>query len=536
MGQTALEGSGGATKKGRARMGMKGLMGTVALCALIFWAGSSIRDHLAGYQPLRAIRTGNAIERRTAATDLSVPGSKIKAEEAMAALIPTLSDEDAGVRAAAAESMGVVIYYLRDHAANVPVASDVLKRRIDVATATLVPLLSDRDPGVRAAAATGLGTMAKRPIPNVGLPPPAPDQLAALKDDSNAVRRQAANVLYGLPDVKLPPKLAAALKDESAEVRAAAARALARYGPDLGPEIPALFAMLERDESDVGSACVAALEATWPSPAFVATLVEYLKSRNHWARAYAAKLSGRIGPEAKETIPALIAVMNERVDTEQGDRPYTKGSPTYPSICAVRALGQMGPRREAIAALIDALSPDKVERALTYGQMRLEQDKRAFALRQLGKTEPPIPLDLARWAELMQIFEAVRALGEIGPPAAAAVPALISAFNKSVETDSSLSQSEIPVALARIARNSPAAPDAVAALIRGLDAQDFHFRPEAVEALGQFGADAAAAIPKLRALQNDSDSSIRNAAEKSLAAIEAHPKADTGGNRGRPRP
>ena len=60
-------------------MGMKGLMGAVALCALILWAGLSIRDHLAGYQPLRAIRAGNAIERRTAAGDLSEPGRKIKA-------------------------------------------------------------------------------------------------------------------------------------------------------------------------------------------------------------------------------------------------------------------------------------------------------------------------------------------------------------------------------------------------------------------------------------------------------------------------
>ena len=132
--------------------------------------------------------------------------------------------------------------------------------------------------------------------------------------------------------------------------------------------------------------------------------------------------------------------MNERSTRSRGIGLY-QSRPRFRPVCAARALGQMGPRREAIAALIDVISPEKVERALAYWRRRLEQDKRAFALRQLGKTEPPIlrrPCPVG--PSLCRIFEAVRALGEIGPPAAAAVPALISAFNKSVETDSSLSQ------------------------------------------------------------------------------------------------
>jgi HEAT repeat protein len=475
---------------------------------------------------LRAIRTGNAIERRVAARDLSVPRRKIDAEEAMAALFATLGDEDATVRATAADSIGVVVYLLRHHAATVPVASGLLKRQIDVATRALVRVLSDRDSGVRAAAATGLGTMAKSPIPG----PPTPKQLAALKDESNAVRRQAAKLLYGSPDVKLPPELTAALKDESAEVRAAAARALARFGPDLGPEIPALFAMLERDETDVQSACREALEATWPSPAFVPALVEHLRSGDRWGRAYAAKLSGRIGAEAKEMIPALIAVLNERFDLDQRDPSDAVVSPGFPAFCAARALGQMGPSREAIAALVDVITPEKLEHVKASSRRRAEQDEGALALRRLGKIRPPTDPVLS--GEFARIAVAVQSLGEIGSPAAAAVPALITAYNNGW----SLSQMAIPVALGRIAPNSPAAPEAVAALIRGLDARDHFDRLGAVEALGQFGADAAAAIPKLQALQNDSNRSIRDAATKSLAAVEAQSKADVGGGRGRPRP
>jgi HEAT repeat protein len=521
MDQAALTGSGNGAKKGRSWVGMKELMGAVALCALILWAGLSIRDHLAGYQPLRTIRTGNALERRTAAWDLTEPGRKINANEAMAALIPTLGDEDAGVRATAAESISVVIYFSRDHPPAVPVASDLLKRRIDLATRALVPLLSDRDPGVRAAAATGLGTMAKRPSADPLAPEPAPEQLAALKHESNAVRRQAAMVLYGTADVKLPPHLVAALDDGSAEVRAAAARALAHFGPDLGPEIPALIAVLERDEINVRRACAEALDAAWPSPALVPTLVEFLKSRDRRARTYAAKLLGRIGPEAKETIPALVEVPNERFDSAQTDR-SDPISPAFPSHCAARALAQMGPCREAIAALMDVISPERAERALANLRRR--------------KAEPTIIEDPVLWAELSRIDDAVHALGEIGPPAAAAVPALISVFNKSFEAEWSLSQIALPAALGRVAPNSPAAPDAAAALIRVLDAQDYTIRSGAVEALGHFGRDATAAIPKLQALQKDSKQLIRDAAAKTLATIEGQSKADAAEDRGRPRP
>jgi HEAT repeat protein len=377
--------------------------------------------------------------------------------------------------------------------------------------------------------------MAKRPIPSFRPPPPEPEQLAALQDESNAVRRQAAKVLYGSGDVKLPPELVAALKDSSAEVRAAAARALAHFGPDLDPEVPALFAMLQRDETDVRRAFAEALEAAWPSPALVPILVEFLKSRDRRTRAFAARLSGRIGPEAKETIPALIAVMNERFDSAQTDRSDAI-SPAFPSHCAARALGQMGPRREAIAALVDVISPGRAEPALAYLRRLRERDKRALALRKLGKPEPPNIDDPVLSAELSRIYDAVHALGEIGPPAAAAVPVLISVFNKSVEAEWSLSQNALPAALGRIAPNSPAAPDAAAALIRVLDRQDNVIRTAAVEALGHFGGDAAAAIPKLQALQKDSNQLIRNAAAKTLAAIEAQSKPDAGADPGRPRP
>jgi HEAT repeat protein len=94
----------------------------------------------------------------------------------------------------------------------------------------------------------------------------------------------------------------------------------------------------------------------------------------------------------------------------------------------------------------------------------------------------------------------------------------------------------IPAALGSIAPSSPAAPDAAVALIRVLDAQDYPTRMAAVEALGHFGRGGAAAIPKLQALQKHSKQLIRDAATKTLAAIEAQSKADAAEDGGQPSP
>src|SRR5205823_9774184 len=94
-----------------------------------------------------------------------------------------------------------------------------------------------------------------------------------------------------------------------------------------------------------------------------------LKSRDREVRYLTAELLGRIGPEAKGAIPALITVLREPFDLEETNRsravvPWDRD----PAWSAARALGQMGPSREAIAALIEVISPEKVERLLAASQ------------------------------------------------------------------------------------------------------------------------------------------------------------------------
>ena len=118
----------------------------------------------------------------------------------------------------------------------------------------------------------------------------------------------------------------------------------------------------------------------------------------------------------------------------------------------------------------------------------------------------------------------LHAIEDVGPPAVAAVPSLIWAHRRAIETKNSMGSWRIPAALGRVAPNTPAAPGAVAALIRALDEKDdklYMWRWGAVEALGHFGKDAAAAVPRLRAIRDDPRALVADAAKRSLAAIEA---------------
>jgi hypothetical protein len=94
-----------------------------------------------------------------------------------------------------------------------------------------------------------------------------------------------------------------------------------------------------------------------------------------------------------------------------------------------------------------------------------------------------------------------------------------------------MAETTIPAAFGRIAPHSAAAPDAVAALIRGLDSK--YFRLGAAAALGHFGTDASAAIPKLPVLQKDFDRAIHDAATKSLTELTTRFEPDPGVRSGR---
>jgi hypothetical protein len=106
-------------------------------------------------------------------------------------------------------------------------------------------------------------------------------------------------------------------------------------------------------------------------------------------------------------------------------------------------------------------------------------------------------------------IEAARALGEAGPAAKAAVPALVESMrNASVEVRAAASD-----AIAKIGDVS------VPRLVESLKDGDARLRAGAAEALGKLGSSAQEAVPALESAATDARDEVRLAAEKALRAI-----------------
>ena len=154
-------------------------------------------------------------------------------------LSESLSDPDAGVRAAAVESLGML---------GPATASE---------TNAIAKLASDTDPGVRRAALQSLLNL--RAPANVTLMATRP----ALGDSSPPVRAAAAYALWQLGRAAEPaiPELMIALNDKSPNVRTAAAFALGGIGPAASRAKSALNRLLTDTAKSVASQAADALAA-----------------------------------------------------------------------------------------------------------------------------------------------------------------------------------------------------------------------------------------------------------------------------------
>jgi HEAT repeat protein len=253
--------------------------------------------------------------------------------------------------------------------------------------------------------------------------------LARVHPDDAALRREAGE------------QLIARLKDQDAFVRAAAARALAALPP--APEIMAPLwekAFQDADEMTVLHA-LDALVATGPQA--VPRLINALKHEK--IRVHVIRILGKMGPAAApaaESLANLVADKNERVSEE-----------------AAMALGGIGPgAKAAVPALIEALqqgdSPNA--HAIVYALGKIGPDaaaaepvlddllKRSSNLSlvnawALTRICPPseqlaaktVPLLVAGLADSFPPVRhgAAEALGNLGPAAKPALPALQAALN-----------------------------------------------------------------------------------------------------------
>jgi len=180
-----------------------------------------------------------------------------------------------------------------------------------------------------------------------------------------------------------------------------------------------LVADLKSPDSDVRRAAAKGLSEMGPdAKASAPALVSALKNdKDLFVRRFAAQALGDVGAEPKTAVPALSAVLKEEDKKELVE-------------AAVTSLGKMGPT--AVPPLVDALK------------------NKAGAAKKAPK-KGPVPTDPTAFVRT----KAAEALGNIGPGAKAAVPALIGALNdRDIRT-------EAAIALGNI---GPDAKDAVSAL------------------------------------------------------------------------
>ena len=264
------------------------------------------------------------------------------------ALIARLKDENAGVRRAAAHSLG----QLRDLHAVMP----------------LIAVLADSDGEVRSAAVDALSELEdsraigpiagllKDPVADVrhnalsalshwdqGVPT---GPVVALLDDGSAdVRREAVGLLEHLRARSAGPAIARLIHDPSADVRSAVVRALGELGEQSGAA--AITEALSDPNPDVRENALGALNDL-KAPIADATLINLMKDQNADVRQRAAELAG------ERSVVAAIPHLRRLIDDPRGDVREA----------ATEALGHIADpaARQALQAALQSPDP-KVRRA-----------------------------------------------------------------------------------------------------------------------------------------------------------------------------
>jgi HEAT repeat protein len=275
------------------------------------------------------------------------------------------------------------------------------------------------------------------------------DLVKPFRDDNDPwVRRMvarvlSANVTADFPDL-LPLLLDKLLKDEDAEVRKETLEYLKKYKDRVPKEnLNLLLTKLKDRHPETRKYVFTAIYKFVPdADAALPDLIDGLLDEEPEVRESAVVAVTAYGPEAKEAVPKLRMVLKKR------------DSPTSLRLEVIQALDAIGRQPETIPALLEALADrdetvraraedvlvnlrwtredaSSLVKALQNQQSALVRALAAEALGRLGsealeEVEVVRPLvEATRDRDAKVKLNAVRALGLLGQPAAAAVPELI---------------------------------------------------------------------------------------------------------------
>jgi HEAT repeat protein len=234
--------------------------------------------------------------------------------------------------------------------------------------------------------------------------PAVPALITQLGDKDVYIRKHAAWALRRMgPQAKAAvPALVAVSKDGNAVLRGFTVGALGKIGPEARGAAPALIDRLQDTDAKIRKLAAWGLGSIGPgAKEAVAALVQTLKDPEDEVRESAAWALGKIGPDARAATPALI-----------------EATKTDAHGLVAEALGRIGPDAKAAAPtmvtlLEQAQAPTKIKAALAHWRITGQE---AIAV---------TVLTVALMDEDSTVrCDAADALGEIGPKAKTAVPAL----------------------------------------------------------------------------------------------------------------
>jgi HEAT repeat protein len=233
---------------------------------------------------------------------------------------------------------------------------------------------------------------------------------------------------------------------------------LAVCGPQAEPALPNLLRLL-RDQDDNFRLNAALALGKLGKPA-VPALVKLLADEDGDVRYHALSALGWVGADAGAAAPAIIKVF---ADSDAGLRRK-----------AAEALGRIRPDPDATLAVLILVFDDVDETV---------RDAASAAVARFGARAVPLLLTAIEENKGVRQIQAVKALGHLGPPAKAAIPAL-----RGLLLQGQAGNAEAAAALAGIGRA------AVPALVQGVEDEREEVRKLALGALEELGADGAPAL------------------------------------------
>jgi HEAT repeat protein len=300
--------------------------------------------------------------------------------------------------------------------------------------------------------------------------------------------------------------LRALLRSTESSVRATAAQGLGKCGTKAATAVPQLLEMLSDPVAEVRAAsCSALLRLVGPDS--LPAVLRLVKDRRRDVRLSAIYLLRRFSKQSEEVVPVLLEALRDQ-DIEMRAE-------------AASSLARFGSDTRVALALCEALK-DRAH-AERQGGASVAQ----MAIRSLGDlgpaAEPALPalIEVARGSSLELRQTAVRALGDIGAKAEGLRPKLVLVFIAFLKEKDVELRTEAAFALGKM---GPGAKEAVPALRETLQVRDVgdsklarHIRLNILWTLEQMGPAAANAVPELIAVLDNA--SLSNEEHRSAATV-----------------